>query len=564
MIGILAPFKFNVHGSDCATKWQKWLRGYEVFAKANKIIEDEEKCNWLLHYAGENVQDVYFSLPEVKDGEEQSEPTVGRYVLRRKSEYELMVGRLNDFFDPKQNPTYERHVFRKMKQEKHETFEMFLIRLRTQAERCDFQDQFDSHVKDQLTEKCSSTLLRRKILERGEDTLEQIVKMARSIEAATRQQEAITDKEENKSGSEEVCKIEPNKDRRFKTNRFHRNTNQTIECHRCGFKGHKAMDSKCPAKGKTCAKCGGRDHFAKKCYTQEEKRGQQFRPSGQTPKTEKSDDSEPDAKKKRSNEKVQQVDEQGIDQVEEYDDVFAINDEGNEIGCKIGGIFTDAVIDSGSKHNIIGQSVWQELKGKGVQTFQRTKQVDKKFKAYGGQELIVCGKFTTQIEIRDRKEVADFFVIQNGTKFLLGRDTATKLKVLKIGYDVNTVSSAGNFNVIKDVIVEIPLKEGVKPVIQPYRRVPAPLQKAVDNKIKEMLDTGIIERVNGSSKWISPLVVVPKGDDIRICVDMRRANQAVDRENHPLPTIDDFMTELQDAVVFSRLDVKNAFHQIID
>lgn len=49
----------------------------------------------------------------------------------------------------------------------------------------------------------------------------------------------------------------------------------------------------------------------------------------------------------------------------------------------------------------------------------------------------------------------------------------------------------------KDVVVEISLKKDVKPVVQPYRRVPAPLQKAVDNKIKEMLDAGIIERVNG-------------------------------------------------------------------
>lgn len=347
MIGILAPFKFNVHGSDCATKGQKWLRGYEVFAKANKIIEDEEKCNWLLHYAGENVQDVYFSLPEVKHGEEQSEPTVGRYVLRRKSEYELMIGRLNDFFDPKQNPTYERHVFRKMKQKNHETFEMFLIRLRTQAERCEFRDQFDSHVKDQLTEKCSSSLLRQKILERGEDTLEQIVKMARSIEAATRQQEAITNKEEGKRS---------NRGKRFQTNRPQRNTNQTIECRRCGYKGHKAMDPKCPAKGKTCAKCGGRDHFAKKCYTQEEKEGAQSKQSGRAMKAEKSEDSEPDAKKKKPDEKIQLVDDQGIDQVEEYDDVFtidddvlAIEDDGNEIVCKIGKISTNAVIDSGNK-----------------------------------------------------------------------------------------------------------------------------------------------------------------------------------------------------------------------
>lgn len=84
----------------------------------------------------------------------------------------------------------------------------------------------------------------------------------------------------------------------------------------------------------------------------------------------------------------------------------------------------------------------------------------------------------------------------------------------------------------------------------------------VDAKIEELLAQGTVERVNGPSKWISPVVAVPKGDGVRICIDMRRANEAVERENHPLPTIEDFLPHLGKAKVFSRLDVKNAFHQV--
>lgn len=61
---------------------------------------------------------------------------------------------------------------------------------------------------------------------------------------------------------------------------------------------------------------------------------------------------------------------------------------------------------------------------------------------------------------------------------------------------------------------------------QPYRRVPVALEEAVDKKIDELLKQGIIEVVNGPSKWISPVVVVPKENYVRICVDMRRANEA--------------------------------------
>lgn len=76
------------------------------------------------------------------------------------------------------------------------------------------------------------------------------------------------------------------------------------------------------------------------------------------------------------------------------------------------------------------------------------------------------------------------------------------------------------------------------------------------------MEKGIIEPVKGFSRWVSPLVIVPKGDDIRICVDMRQANQAIIREKHPLPTMDDMLPNLRNSKWFSRLDIRNAFHQV--
>ena len=65
------------------------------------------------------------------------------------------------------------------------------------------------------------------------------------------------------------------------------------------------------------------------------------------------------------------------------------------------------------------------------------------------------------------------------------------------------------------------------------------------------------------TEWVSPLVVVSKTDgDIRICVDMRRANLAIERERHPIPTIEEVLYDLNGSTVFSKLDLKWGFHQV--
>ena len=58
-------------------------------------------------------------------------------------------------------------------------------------------------------------------------------------------------------------------------------------------------------------------------------------------------------------------------------------------------------------------------------------------------------------------------------------------------------------------------------------------------------------------------MVVPKPDgDIRVCVDMRRANEAVERKRHPIPTIEEVLHDLNGSTVFSKLDLKWGFHQV--
>ena len=59
-------------------------------------------------------------------------------------------------------------------------------------------------------------------------------------------------------------------------------------------------------------------------------------------------------------------------------------------------------------------------------------------------------------------------------------------------------------------------------------------------------------------------MVVPKGDeDMRVCVDMRRANGAIIGERHPIPTVEELLRDLNGSTVFSEIDLKWGFHQIL-
>lgn len=40
--------------------------------------------------------------------------------------------------------------------------------------------------------------------------------------------------------------------------------------------------------------------------------------------------------------------------------------------------------------------------------------------------------------------------------------------------------------------------------------------------------------------------------DIRLCVDMRRTNEAIMRERHPIPTIDEITQGMNGSSVFSK------------
>ena len=113
---------------------------------------------------------------------------------------------------------------------------------------------------------------------------------------------------------------------------------------------------------------------------------------------------------------------------------------------------------------------------------------------------------------------------------------------------------------LKGYQLKLHIDESVQPVAQPVRRIPFSRRAKVNEKLNELLKLDVIEKVEGPTSWVNPLVVVEKPNgDIRICLDIRQANQAIVREKHPVPTVEETLQEVSYAKVFSKLDLNMAF-----
>lgn len=145
----------------------------------------------------------------------------------------------------------------------------------------------------------------------------------------------------------------------------------------------------------------------------------------------------------------------------------------------------------------------------------------------------------------------------------MGRDTAIKLEVLRLGLGINKIEVSEPFPKIKNLKIKLAIDDSVKPIQQLMRRIPVTLEEKVKDNLIEALSKDIIEPVTGRSAWISPIVIVFKRTgEMRLCIDMGCANKAIRKENFPLPPFESFMTKLKGAKFFSRLDLKNAYHQL--
>lgn len=554
----IKPFDTNVEANRLPTEWETWKYDLESFFVAQRIETQYEKRAQLAYLGGPGLQDLLRHLPGVDNVP---------HVTNDPPYYDVAVKCLNDYFEPLRRKTYERHLFHQINQNSGERFTDFVMRLRKQVARCNYDPSVvEELISDRITQGCNSEELRIKLLQKDR-SLEDVIALGTSMAESSQQSRDLNKQPFTRKDYQEINAVRhsyyrpaPDDQRNLQSRyqrsaqtRFQRGTsNERFICYSCGKRGHVQGSNGCPARGTTCTNCGKLGHWAKRCYT----RGHRNK-RGSTQESMVSSTDEPKSKKIRA---VMEESEK-----EQRDYIFYAMGR-NVFIFNVGGVQVPMTIDSGADANIISRKVWNQLKEAGVIVNNMSTEIDRNLIAYASKEpMKICGMFEAEISTGRDKDVARFYIVDNGQQCLLGDRTAKNLNVLKVGLNVGAVNNQHiePFPKLRDVVVEIPINFEIQPVQQPYRRPPIAIEQKIEDKLQLLLQQDIIERVNGPSQWVSPMVPVTKDTgEIRLCIDMRQANKAVLREIHPLPLVDELLTSVNGAVRFSKIDIKDAYHQV--
>jgi len=102
--------------------------------------------------------------------------------------------------------------------------------------------------------------------------------------------------------------------------------------------------------------------------------------------------------------------------------------------------------------------------------------------------------------------------------------------------------------------VKIELTDNAKPYCV-NNTIPFPLPPKVKEELVRMLEAVITKEGTEPTDWCAPMVpVIKPNGKVRICVDLRKLNEAVKRVKYFFPILEDVAPKLGGAKVFSKLD----------
>ena len=122
---------------------------------------------------------------------------------------------------------------------------------------------------------------------------------------------------------------------------------------------------------------------------------------------------------------------------------------------------------------------------------------------------------------------------------------------------------------------EFHLKPEYKPAQHAPRKVPIHLESTFKEEIESLVKLGILEVVKEHTDWVDSYVIVEKHTGnhhspnhtvkkkLRICLDPRDLNEALEREPYHTHSVDEITAKLQGMTVFTIVDFKKGYWMIV-
>ena len=548
------PPTLDIHDSNAAEKWKQFKTAWKFYSVANEINEKEQNVQVasMLSCMGVEAQNVYQNMTWAA-GEDKE---VLEHVQRK----------FDAYVEPRKNVPFQRYKFNTRSQASGESFDQYISELRNLAVRCEFDTVTPEELlRDRIIFGIKDDDVRARLLRvEGDLTLQRTIDVCRAAETSQAQLKAV-----GKTGS--PATVNALKGRKGGLRKSKTATKKgDSQCKYCGNK-HEFVKEKCPAWGKTCDKCHGKNHFKRMCSKKKAKSVKQL----------DVDDVDDESEEDDGEDRVFQI---GKSSLRDAEAVTLEVDTGNFIRFQL---------DTGAKVNVLPLHIYKgATKDFKLKKLKHEKSV---IQSYGGGRTTVLGEVQIRVRRLDLVCRLNCKVVE-GEQFtpILGRKACLGMNLIKMKDcdairkpdtamgQVFTVSDHLNAPVLskeqllreyKDVFKEeVGLLEGdykirLDPAVKPVKHAPRRGRVAERKQTKEALDDlekrGMIKKVTEPTDWESSMVTVKKPNGrLRICLDPKDLNEAIMRETYPMPTIEDVASRLHGAKVFTVLDVKSGFWHV--
>ena len=527
-VDFLAP-KPMQDGSDLSNQWTRFKEEFELFLTAaeKSTSDDKIKVAIMLRCIGPRGVDIFKSFTFT--GEQSKE------------NYADVMAKFDAFCNRGTNKLVKRHQLLSAKQN-NMTIDEYVTSLHNIARECQLDAMYDDFMLQALLLGINDDNLRRKLFDdAGGDNglgLEQAIKKCRIAESSQRDMAALQAEETVKvvSSKKKAYKshTSPDQDESTRSTRPTRKTKGT-----CGNCGQSHPPRQCPAYGQQCHTCKKYNHYKALC---------------------------------RSKKQVNIVAEEESDESEESLLCLQVVRKNKKLMSSITAWVGNSrkniqfQLDTGASCNILNYSDYCDLGKPALDGKKLT------LRQFDGSVTRALGGCT--VKVADK--ALHFLVHKTRNHSLLSMEASLELGLISLKEEwVNLVSDGHIDNILgsyEDVFegvgclpgeYQIEINKGAVPRQCHNRKTPLSMMKDLKAKLDSYTQKGIIAPVDYPTAWISNNVAVRKPNgSLRVCLDPSNLNKVIQRNHFPMPTLDDVLSELCDAKVFSLCDAKDGFLQI--